>query len=126
MVNRNTKTIERELEKGLKELLLEMDSKEFEDCFNVYTDDKVKSMQLLTADVMERLKELFAFDPKGFDIAFSKGKLYLRFDDADYLFSYGTEEVIEKKYITQDMNTLYLITAIIDNIDYAVEANHIL
>ena len=119
-------SIAKNYDTGIGKSKLEMDSKEFEDCFNVYTDDKVKSMQLLTADVMERLKELFAFDPKGFDIAFSKGKLYLRFDDADYLFSYGTEEVIEKKYITQDMNTLYLITVIIDNIDYAVEANHIL
>lgn len=111
---------------GVGKNKLEMDSKEFEDFFNVYTDDKVKSMQLLTAEVMERFKEMYGFSKNGFDVTFNNGKLYLRLYSSGHMFDYGTEEVIEKEYITKDLQTLYLITAILDNIDYAIEANHVL
>ncbi len=111
---------------GIGKDKLEMDSKEFEDSFNVYTDDKVKSMQLLTADVMETFKQMYQNASLGFNVSFVGDKLFIRINRADSLFSYGTEEVIEKKYINEDMQDLYLITAIIDNIDYAVEANHVL
>ena len=105
---------------GIGKDKLEMDSKEFEDYFNVYTDDKVKSMQLLTADVMEVFRQMYdASDKRGFDVSFIGDKVYIRID-------YGTENVIDKKYINQDMQNLYLVTSILDTVDYAVEANHVL
>ncbi|MBQ4030835.1 MAG: DUF3137 domain-containing protein [Bacilli bacterium] len=112
---------------GIGKSKLEMDSGEFEKCFNVYTDDKVKSMQLLTSDVMEIFKQMYASTDKyGFDVSFIGDKVYIRVYERGSLFDYGTESVIDKEYINKDMQNLYLVTSILDTIDYAVEANHVL
>lgn len=58
---------------------LEMDSSEFEKYFDVETSDKIKGMQILTADVME---ELIAFQKNTnveYDIFIKDNELYLRF-----------------------------------------------
>lgn len=58
---------------------LKMDSSEFEKYFDVKASDKIKGMQLLTADVMEELMEFENNTRMRFDIVIRNNELYLRF-----------------------------------------------
>jgi len=104
---------------------VEMDSKDFEDLFNVYADDKVKAMQILTADVMEIFKQMYKVSKDGFEVAIIKNKMYLRIPRYRQLFYVGMNNLIEREYINEDIQSFYLITAIIDNVDYAVKHNNV-
>ena len=56
-----------------------MDSSEFEKAFNVYTSDKIKGMQILTADIMDDILEFKNKTKYNFDIYIKDDKIYLRF-----------------------------------------------
>ena len=78
---------------------VEMDSSEFEKIFNVYSKDKIMTMQLLTADVMEmfiNFKEESKTIP---EITIKNNNLFIRFATGDIF-----EASILKKSL--DFNTL--------------------
>ena len=79
---------------------LEMDSTEFEKYFDVQASDKIKGMQILTADVMEELIEFENKTNMKFDIIINKQNLYLRFDSGE-MFESGNikKEILDKKLI---------------------------
>ena len=58
---------------------LEMDSSEFEKCFDVSATNKIIGMQLLTADVMEELIEFINKTNMRYDIVIKNNNIYLRF-----------------------------------------------
>lgn len=58
---------------------IEMDSEEFEKYFDVSTTDKIKAMQLLTADVMEELVEFKNKTNIWYDIIIRNNNIYLKF-----------------------------------------------
>ena len=104
---------------------VEMDSKEFEDLFNVYADNTEKAKQLLSKEVMEIFKQMYSVSKNGFEVAIIKDKMYLRIPHDNHLFYVGIEKLIEHDYVNNDMQLLYLATAIIDNVDYAVKHNNV-
>ena len=62
---------------------LKMDSSEFEKYFDVEASDKIKGMQLLTADVMEELIEFENKTNMKYDVYINNNNLYLRFHCGD-------------------------------------------
>lgn len=60
-----------------RENFVRMDSSEFEEYFDIYTNDKIAAMRILTPDIME---ELVKFYRKGvpFEITIKDNKIYLR------------------------------------------------
>ena len=111
--------------KQIPDAKIDIDSTEFENKFNVYADDKVKAMQILTADVMEIFKQMYKVSKDGFEVAIIKNKMYLRIPRYRQLFYVGMNNLIEREYINEDIQSFYLITAIIDNVDYAVKHNNV-
>ena len=101
---------------------LEMDSSEFEKYFDVETSDKIKGMQILTADVME---ELIAFQNNTnieYDIFIKDNELYLRFHCGE-MFEVGRlkdgplDEKLLKKYFYMLNFTYNLSNKLIDVIN---------
>lgn len=58
---------------------VEMDSPEFEKYFDVYAEDKIMAMRILTADIMECLINFYNKYKLEFDIVFSGSNIYVRF-----------------------------------------------
>ena len=58
---------------------LEMDSQEFEKYFDIYSEDKILAMRILTADTMEYLIKFYEKYKLEFEIVFKNDKIYLRF-----------------------------------------------
>lgn len=102
---------------------LNLDSSKFEEYFDVHTDDKILATRILTADVMEKLVNIYKKYNIGFDISLINNKLYLR------LFSEETFEPTlynkyEKDRLYYDYNCINiilelskLITEVIDNME---------
>ncbi len=58
---------------------IEMDSSEFEEYFDVYSENKILTMQLLTSDVMETLIDFYKKYNLEFEIVFKNKNIYIRF-----------------------------------------------
>ena len=58
---------------------VEMDSQEFEKYFDIYSEDKILAMRILTADTMEYLINFYEKYKLEFEIVFRNDKIYLRF-----------------------------------------------
>jgi len=58
---------------------VEMDSGEFEEYFDVYSEDKNLVMRLLTHDIMDFLVDFYKKYNLDFEIVFKKNNIYLRF-----------------------------------------------
>lgn len=58
---------------------IKLDSQEFEQYFNVYSENKILAMQLLTSDVMELILDFYKKFNLQFEIVFKDDKIYLRF-----------------------------------------------
>jgi len=86
----------------LKKQKLEMDSYEFEKKFNVYTDNKITGMQLLTVDIQEDILTLYRKYNIGFHIAIMNNRMYVLFDTGSMfeVFSTSTSpnKVLEKYF----------------------------
>lgn len=72
------KTKDSSFEKLYEKTKIEMDSSEFEKIFNVYTSNKISAMQLLTADIMTMLVDLYNSIKRDFDITIKDSYIYLR------------------------------------------------
>lgn len=58
---------------------VQMDSEEFEKYFDVYAEDKIVAMRLLTSDIMEILIDFYKQYGLEFEVVFKGQKIYLRF-----------------------------------------------
>lgn len=81
---------------------LEMDSYEFEKAFNVYTDDRMIAMQLLTSDIQEDILDLYNRYNISFDISIINDKMYVSFSTGDMFEVFSTKsspnEVLEEHF----------------------------
>lgn len=79
---------------------LEMDSSQFEKYFDVKASNKIIGMQLLTADVMEKLIEFRNKTNMKYDISINNNNLYLRFHCGN-MFEAGNlkKDILEKSVI---------------------------
>lgn len=58
---------------------VEMDSNEFEEYFDVYSQNKIVAMQILTSDIMEMLLNFYKKYQLAFEIIFENSTIFLRF-----------------------------------------------
>lgn len=58
---------------------VEMDSSEFEKYFDIYAEDKIKAMQILTSDVMMIMIEFVKQSKLKYDLTIKNNQLYIRF-----------------------------------------------
>lgn len=70
---------------------LEMDSHEFEKKFNVYTDNNIIAMQLLTSDIQEDILELYNKYKIDFDIIIMNDKMYVLFHTGNMFEAFSTK-----------------------------------
>lgn len=80
---------------------LEMDSYEFEKNFNVYTDNNIIAMQLLTADIQEDILELYNKYKIDFHIVIMHNKMYVLFNTGNMFEVFSTKNsptVVLEKY----------------------------
>jgi len=90
--------------KGLKYIqddYIDMDSEVFNEYFNVFSDDKILAMRLLTPDIMEMLVEYREKYNLQFEIAIRNNKIYIRF---------FTGDLFEPSIFGDPMNKELLIT----------------
>ena len=96
---------------------LDMDSQEFEKYFDVYSDDKIKGMQLLTHDVMDTLLQLRKVLKNNYDIYIYNNVLYLRLDT--YTMFEGKiskNELIEKTKFQRYYDILDIMNSLVHEI----------
>lgn len=92
---------------GAEKYQVTMDSSEFEDIFDVYCDDKVLAMRILTTDVMELIMNFYKKYYILFEICYRNNKIYTRF---------FVENMFEPGTITSsmDIKSLYMYYAIVE------------
>ena len=93
--------VRRNIQKMVKEKI-EMDSGEFERFFDVYSDNKIIAMQLLTSNIMEMLIDFKNKNKITPELTLKKNELYIRFETGRMfeasLFSKSTNYNRLKKY----------------------------
>lgn len=81
---------------------LQMDMTEFEKMFDVKTDDKIKTMQILTVDIMSEILELIQTTKVKFEFYINHSRMYIRFHTGEMfepeLFSKAMQYKNLKKY----------------------------
>lgn len=103
---------------------IEMDSAKFEKRFNVYCEDRVFAMRILTAEIMELLmsfNEKYNFD---FEICYKENKVYFRFFTGEMFEPLTSENSLDMRvlYLYYDVLKFILdfskkVRKITDNID---------
>jgi len=96
---------------------LNMDSTEFETEFDVQTSNKIIGMQILTADVMEKLIQFEKENKMKFDIVIKNNNLYLRFH-SDEMFESSSfkKEMLDKRTIKKYFNMLKFVYDLSNNL----------
>ena len=102
---------------------LEMDYSLFEKFFNVFTDDKISSMQLINSEFLQDITELYKTSPCKFDLVIDGNKLYIRLYIADNLFNVSKLDPIDKNNVIYDMKCLETIKEIIRLVHHYYDTN---
>jgi len=74
---------------------LEMDSSEFEQHFDVYAEDKIVAMQILTSDIMDMMIQFREESKIKYELTIKENEIYIRFH---------TGEVFEPKMFTKSLD----------------------
>lgn len=98
---------------------LQMDSGEFERYFDVYAQDKVVAMQLLTSDVIESLIDFYNKYKIQFEIVFKDMKVYFRFFTGKMFNLEDGMGYIDKRRLYVQYNILNFISKITKEIKKA-------
>lgn len=107
-----TKVINNEKENKVKENGLVTDMPEFENKFNVETNNTIKTNKILTSDVMLRLIEFINTSEIGIDLYINNDNMYMRFHTTEILF----ERKFNKKRLKEGYDTLKIIKNIVEYI----------
>ena len=97
---------------------LDMDSQEFEKLFDVYSEDKIKGMQLLTHDFMELLVNLRRVSKDNpFDICIYDNILYVRIHSYSmFEAKISKDSIIDKARLKEYYNVLDILTTLVKSI----------
>lgn len=95
---------------------LEMDSSEFEKGFDVYTDNKVLTMQLLTSEIMEKLTEIKQIIEEDYEILIQEDRIYIRVHTTKL---FGLHELDALKY--ESLKRCYQIVKIFQQLPITIE-----
>ena len=114
-IRKNTKTLFRKDEK------LEMDSSEFEKNFDVYADNKIIAMQLLTSDTMQMLLDFKDESNLTPEITLRGNNLYIRFATGNMfepkIFKNSLDKYTLKKYYDTINFTLDITEKFLKNVE---------
>jgi len=80
--------------------LLQMDSQEFEKNFDIYADDKILAMRLLTSDILDYMLTFKKENKIKFEMTLKKEKLFIRIHCSDMFEATTTKDSL-------DYDTLY-------------------
>lgn len=96
---------------GAKDYQVTMDNHEFEDVFDVYCDDKILAMRILTTDIMEIIMNFYKKYYIPFEICYRNNRVYTRF---------FVENMFEPRKIksSMDIKSLYIYYVIVE---FAIE-----
>ena len=99
---------------------LEMESKAFEKYFNVYTDNRIVAMQILTSEIQEMLtefRETFGIDV---EIVIDNNRMYLRFHTGPMFEAslFGTS--VREKDLILYYGVLKMITTLSHKLNYMI------
>lgn len=99
---------------------LNMDMSEFEKIFDVETDDKIKAMQILTADVMTDMINLIETSNIKFEFHIKNDKMYIRFHTGELfepdVFGKSMQLDMLKKYCDISKNTIRIVEDICNKV----------
>lgn len=89
---------------------IELDSSNFEDIFDVNTNNSLKAMQLLTPDVMELLLNFSKFIKSKFDISIINNSVYIRINNnINFETNLDENNIIPKTELKKYYDTLNFI-----------------
>ena len=103
-----------------KESSLDMDSTEFEKTFNVYSDNNIIGMQLLTSDIQEDILELYNKYKISFYISIMHDKMYVLFNTGSMFEVFSTKyspNVVLEEYFDIIKFIYRLVDKILKTID---------
>lgn len=100
---------------------VEMDSVEFEKYFDVYSQNKIEAMQLLTIDVMETLINFYKKYNLDFEIIFRNNTIYMRFFTGPMFEPQIFKNSMDKKTLAIYFCILKFIVDVSKNVNKALQ-----
>lgn len=93
---------------------IEMDSGEFEKIFNVYAEDKIIAMQLLTADVMQMFIDFKNENRLTPELTIYKNYLYIRFETGDVFEAKLRSKAMDYETLKKHYDMLHFILRLVE------------
>lgn len=62
---------------------IELDSEQFEKCFDVFSDSRILAMEILTHDIMEEMIQFYNNSEINFEIVIKEDNIYIRYEVGD-------------------------------------------
>lgn len=91
----------------LAEFKIAMDSGEFEKIFDIYSDDKILAMRILTPDIMEIIMDFYKKYHIPFEICYRNNMIYIRF----FIKNMFEPEILRE---SMDIKPLYMYYSILE------------
>lgn len=95
---------------------LQMDMPEFEKVFDVKTDDKIKAMQILTADIMTEFLELIKKNDVKFEFYMDHSIMHIRFHTGELFEPAVFKESLQFEYLEKYFNVISSVKDITEHI----------
>jgi len=93
-----------------------MDSGEFEKIFNVYSDDKIAIMQILTPDIMQEIMEFIKRTEVIPRFTIKENSIYIMFLMGNVFSTSLTEGTLDYKTLKKHYDIFYFIDIITDKL----------
>ena len=103
---------------------IEMDSYDFEKTFNVYSDNNIIAMQLLTADIQEDILDLYNKYKINFDIIVMNNKMYVLFNTGN-MFEVFSNKKNPNEMLEKYFEIMKFIYKLVDKILKTIETTQI-
>ena len=103
---------------------IEMDSYDFEKTFNVYSDNNIIAMRLLTADIQEDILDLYNKYKINFDIIVMNNKMYVLFNTGN-MFEVFSNKKNPNEMLEKYFEIMKFIYKLVDKILKTIETTQI-
>ena len=101
--------------------LIEMDSQVFENYFDVYGDDKILTMRIITPELMDELVGFYEKYKIDFDICMQGNYIFMRFFSGQMFEPTVFKNSMEKDYLFMYYCIFKLILDVVEKIYIAVD-----
>lgn len=105
---------------------VEVDSSEFEKYYDCITDDKVRTMEIFTSDLIEKYVDIMSINKYLFEVKIENNMLYFRYKCGDVFeapaFGIGLNKEFIRKYYKLIFYPLEIIEKTIENIYLLVDS----